>query len=83
MPGSLISYMRYMGMSIGRISNIRKEGAVARPEKFPIKKLIGFDQELMDALDGYRRDQETIPNISESIRDLLTESLQAKGYLPK
>ena len=56
---------------------------MARPEKFPIKKLIGFDQALMDALDGYRRDQEAIPNISEAIRDLLAESLQAKGYLPK
>ena len=56
---------------------------MARPQKFPIKKVIGFDQELMDAIDGYRRDQETIPNISEAIRDLLSEALQSKGYLPK
>lgn len=56
---------------------------MARPEKFPIKKLIGFDQEIMDALDGYRRDQETIPNISEAIRDLLTATLRERGYLPK
>lgn len=56
---------------------------MARPEKFPIKKLIGFDQELMDAVDAYRRDQETIPNISEAIRDLLTDALRAKSYLPR
>ena len=65
------------------ISNMRNEVSVARPEKFPIKKLIGFDQELMDALDSYRRDQETIPNISEAIRDVLTAYLQEHGYLPK
>lgn len=56
---------------------------MARPEKFPIKKLIGFDQDLMDALDSYRRDQEAIPNISEAIRDILTDSLTKRGYLPK
>ncbi|MFV0295043.1 MAG: hypothetical protein ACK5JT_02865 [Hyphomicrobiaceae bacterium] len=56
---------------------------MARPQQFPIKKMIGFDQEMMDAIDGYRRDQETIPNISEAIRDLLTEALREKGYLPK
>jgi len=56
---------------------------VARPEKFPIKKLIGFDQELMDALDSYRRDQDVIPNISEAIREILTASLKEQGYLPK
>lgn len=56
---------------------------MARPEKFPIKKLIGFDQELMDALDSYRRDQETIPNISEAIRGILTAYLSEHGYLPK
>lgn len=56
---------------------------MARPEKFPIKKLIGFDQELMDALDSYRRDQDAIPNISEAIRDILTASLKERGYLPK
>lgn len=56
---------------------------MARPEKFPIKKLIGFDQETMDALDSYRRDQAAIPNISEAIRDLLTATLRERGYLPK
>jgi hypothetical protein len=40
-----------------------KEVPLARPEKFPIKKLIGFDQETIDALDSYRRDQAAIPNM--------------------
>ena len=56
---------------------------MARPQQFPIKKMIGFDQVMMDAIDAYRRDQETIPNISEAIRDLLSSTLKEKGYLPQ
>ena len=80
---SLISYMRYMSLSIGHMRNKRNEDSVARPQQFPIKKLVGFDQEMMDAIDSYRRDQPAIPNISEAIRDLLQEVLRDKGYLPK
>jgi len=60
-----------------------KRIAVPRPQKFPIKKVVGFDQEMMDAIDKYRRDQEVIPNISEAIRELLSASLRDEGYLPK
>ena len=62
--------------------NTMTEGTVARPQLFPIKKVIGFDQEMMHAIDSYRRDQPSIPNISEAIRDLLAESLREKGFLP-
>lgn len=54
---------------------------MARPQQYPIKKLVGFDQEMMDAIDSYRRDQAAIPNISEAIRDLLDEVLREKGYI--
>lgn len=54
---------------------------MARPQQFPIKKLVGFDQEMMDAIDSYRRDQPSIPNISEAIRDLLSSGLRERGYL--
>lgn len=54
---------------------------MARPQQFPIKKLVGFDQEMMNAIDSYRRDQPSIPNISEAIRDLLSSVLRERGYL--
>lgn len=54
---------------------------MARPERYPIKKVIGFDQETMDAIEGFRRDAEQIPNVSEAIRDILRAWLQENGYL--
>lgn len=56
---------------------------MARPEQFPIKKVIGFDQAMMDALDAYRRGQTPIPNVSEAIRDILRDWLRERGYLGK
>lgn len=53
---------------------------MARREQFPIKKVVGFDQVMIDAIDAYRRDQEAIPNASEAIRDILREWLSEKGY---
>lgn len=54
---------------------------MARPQQFPIKKVIGFDLEMMEAIDRYRRDQDSIPNISEAIRELLKKALEDEGYL--
>ena len=52
---------------------------MGRTEKYPIKKVVGFDQGLMDRLDEYRRKQTPIPNLSEAIRDLLSDALLEKG----
>jgi hypothetical protein len=58
------------------------EDSVARPEQFPIKKVIGFDRQMMDALDAYRREQDVIPNLSEAIRSILRDWLHERGHLP-
>lgn len=54
---------------------------MARPTAFPIKKVIGFDQEMLDAVEAYRREQTPIPNQSEAIRAILADWLQSNGYL--
>ena len=54
---------------------------LARPTAFPIKKVIGFDQETLDAIEAYRREQTPIPNQSEAIRAILTDWLREKGHL--
>jgi hypothetical protein len=56
---------------------------MARPEKFPVKKVIGFDQSTLSALEAYRREQGVIPNVSEAIRDILNDWLREHGYQSK
>lgn len=54
---------------------------MARPTAYPIKKVIGFDQKMIDAIEAYRRTQDPIPNQSEAIRQILDRWLHSKGYL--
>ena len=54
---------------------------MARPQLYPIKKVIGFDRELLGAVDNWRRTKTPIPSISEAIRQILTEWLNERGYL--
>jgi hypothetical protein len=42
-----------------------------RPELYPIKKVIGFDQSMLDAIDHWRREQTPIPTVSDAIRALV------------
>lgn len=42
-----------------------------RPELYPIKKVIGFDQLMIDAIDRWREQQEPTPNTSDAIRSLV------------
>lgn len=56
---------------------------MARPAAFPVKKVIGFDQSMLDAIDAYRREQTPLPNQSEAIRQILAEWLSVKGYIQK
>lgn len=56
---------------------------MARPTAYPIKKVIGFDQQTIDAIEAYRREQTPIPNQSEAIRAILTDWLKSRGYLNK
>jgi hypothetical protein len=54
--------------------NIRKAG---RPELYPVKKVIGFDQRMLDAVDRWRRQQTPIPNVSDAVRALIEAGLAA------
>jgi hypothetical protein len=49
-----------------------------RPELFPVKKVVGFDKEMMDAIDKWRAKQKPLPNVSEAIRRLVEIGLKAK-----
>ena len=49
-----------------------------RPELFPVKKVVGFDQEMIDAIDKWRAKQTPLPNVSEAIRRLVELGLKIK-----
>ena len=42
-----------------------------RPELYPVKKIVGFDQQMIDAIEIWRGKQRPIPNASEAIRWLV------------
>ncbi len=54
-----------------------------KPSLYPVKKVIGFDEELLKAVDAWRGARTPIPNASDAIRQILTKHLRQKGYLPK
>ncbi len=47
-----------------------------RPELYPIKKLIRFDQPMIDAVDLWRQQQEPVPTESDAIRSLVQLGLR-------
>jgi len=49
-----------------------------RPELFPVKKVVGFDQDMIDAIDKWRAKQSPLPNVSEAIRRLVDIGLNTK-----
>jgi hypothetical protein len=46
-----------------------------RPELYPVKKIVGFDQKMIDAIEKWRSKQKPIPNVSEAIRQLVEQAL--------
>jgi hypothetical protein len=52
-----------------------KEGPMARPELYPVKKVIGFDHAQLAAVEKWRRRQAPIPSVSEAIRQLIAQAL--------
>jgi hypothetical protein len=48
-----------------------REFSNVRPQLFPVKKVVGFDQEMMEAIDKWRAKQTPLPNVSEAIRRLV------------
>lgn len=67
--------MRYMR----NMRNIRKDTELARPELYPHKKVIGFDDGLLARIDEWRRKQTPIPTVSDAIRALLDDALLERG----
>jgi hypothetical protein len=51
---------------------------IGRPETHPVKKIIGFTEEMITAIEAWRARQRPIPNVSEAIRRLVEIGLKAK-----
>jgi len=43
-----------------------------------VKKVIGFTEEMIEAVEGWRAKQKPVPNLSEAIRRLVEFGLKAK-----
>ena len=48
-----------------------------RPELYPMKKIVGFDQTMIDNVETWRAKQRPIPNVSEAIRQLVGQALSS------
>jgi Arc/MetJ-type ribon-helix-helix transcriptional regulator len=44
---------------------------IGRPETHPVKKVIGFTEEMLVDVESWRAKQKPIPNLSEAIRQLV------------
>ena len=49
------------------------------PETHPVKKIIGFNEEMIAVVESWRPKQKPVPNLSEAIRRLVELGLKAKG----
>jgi hypothetical protein len=56
---------------------------VGRPELYPVKKLIGFDGEMLGAIERWRRRQTPVPSVSDAIRHLVDRGLSSEGDATK
>jgi hypothetical protein len=53
---------------------------IGRPETHPVKKVLGFTQEMVDAVENWRAKQKPpVRNFSEALRRLVEIGLKAKG----
>ena len=49
---------------------------IGRPESHPVKKVIGFTEDMLGAVESWRAKQKPVPNLSEAIRRLVEMGLQ-------
>ena len=49
-----------------------------RPELYPVKKIIGFTESMLEKIDKWRGKQKTIPTASDAIRHLIDVGLRAE-----
>ena len=52
---------------------------IGRPGTHPVKKVLGFTDEMVAAVESWRAKQKPVPNFSEAIRRLVELGLKAKG----
>jgi hypothetical protein len=52
---------------------------IGRPETHPVKKVIGFTEEMIADVERWRAKQKPVPNVSEAIRRLVKIGLKAKS----
>jgi len=52
---------------------------IGRPETHPVKKVIGFSEEMIRLVEKWRAKQKPVPNVSEAIRRLVELGLKSKG----
>ena len=52
---------------------------VGRPETHPIKKLVGFTEEMIDAVEAWRAKQSPFPTCPRPFGSLVEIGLKAKG----
>ena len=51
---------------------------IGRPETHPVKKVIGFTEEMIGDIESWRAKQKPVPNLSEAIRRLVEVGLSVK-----
>lgn len=54
---------------------------MARPLRYPFKKLVSFDQEVLDAIEKWRRGHSPIPSEADAIRFITRDWLVGHGLL--
>jgi hypothetical protein len=50
---------------------------IGRPETHPVKKIIGFSDNMLSAVERWRAKQKPVPNLSEAIRRLVELGLKS------
>ena len=53
---------------------------IGRPETHPVKKVIGFTEEMIAGVESWRAKQKPVPNLSEAIRRLVEIGLASGRY---
>ncbi len=56
---------------------------VGRPETHPVKKVIGFTEQMIEAVESWRAKQKPVPNLSEAIRRLVEIGLSVPSKARK
>jgi hypothetical protein len=71
-----LAYLIYV--KYANVNNAYVIFCMPRPGIYPVKKVIGFNQEMLDAIDEWRRRQTPIPTVSDAVRRLIEIGLKSK-----